>query len=568
MQFAVVDLGDGKQTFMTVDGIRNGRLHGRHAWTWEPVAIEIERAVHMGLTGDEPAFVVQWTMPWIEQQLRAAGRHPESQDLRIAANPKGGKKSIDPEGSEDDDESDMTEGEKELNRIEHARLPPELAYQSGKMKWTTFSRKKRKKEQEAFLAAGRRAAGGGWTRKDRDHAYGYQLAKTFINDNRKLIYEGDNLFWSMCFALLTANEGTAKAEAHLAGFAKSLRGKIAAGAELKPGIITKQEFMAAWEAGMAEKKWEGFNNILGSWLKVKEGLAYANRDPLHPVSDGDLRELLVMHFALPAGLGVTKFSFALECCGQNVACLDRWMLRAMGAHNRVQFKGGLTRTADMGGYIPAFGSGDGALSYSFFDKVNKQIEAHTEGRGKPIPLPPWKPFSDGAYILSEWGASNLGCRAGGKKKHLAMSGCLKEYEWWEGRLKDTEFYRDAKLAGDPNPLSQAQWMTWEDIMRTHPKLNLRVRFATHSPLWAATHGSEALRRAKIEWGRSIVIRRMEGDPRLNRPQAELRSNPKGIGRVFEEALAWKRKEVNNASPEAKALARKLSESALVDFSRA
>lgn len=568
MQFAIVELEEGQQTFMTIEGMRGGRLYGRHVWTWEPVSVELKDALHMGLTGDEPALVVQWTMPWIEARLRAAGVHPEQERFAIAANP------AEVEG-EEDDEKDMTEGERKQHEAEMARLPADLAYQSGRMKWTSVSRKRRKKEQEQFLAAGR-VARGRWTRKDVDHAYGYQLASVFIRDNRKLIYTTDNLFWSMCFALLTANEGTAKAEAHLSGFAKALRGKLAQGQELKPGIISEEEFTAAWEAGMVKEKWEGFNAILSSWPAVQAGLRAANENPENPVADRKLRSLLALHYALPAGLGVTKFSFALECCGQDTACLDRWMLRAMGAVEKVKVKPPIKKVADPGGYIPIFGpKGEGAIAYQTHEKINRQIAAHTEGKGKPIPMPPWPPFSDGSYTLSEWGASRLGCRAGGEKAHLAKKPCLVEYEWWEDRLKATEFYKEAKAAGDPNPLCQAQWMTWEDVMRTHPKPNLRVRFATHSPLWAATHGSEALRAAKVAWGRQIARRRVGvpavPPPGIEEAAAPLRllpkrsANPKGLGRVFSEALAWKRGEVDRASPEAQELARRLSERALEEF---
>jgi len=560
VEFAVVELEEGKQTFMHVDGVKGGRLHGHHAFTWEPVSVDLGSVIHMGLTGDEPTFTVQWTMPWIEARLRSAGQLP----MRAAANPE------DMEG-EEDDEADMSEGERKRHAEEIARLPENLSYQSGHMKWTSVSRGRRRKEQKHFIEAGRKAKQRQWTRKDVDHAYGYQLASVFIRDNRTLIYDTDNLFWAMCFALLTANEGTAKAERHLSGFAKVLRGKLAEGAELKPGIITEEEFLGAWNAGQAQKKWEGFNEILRAWPKVEEGLAYAKNAPGGPIADGDLRELIATKFVLPYGLGITKFSFALECCGQDVACLDRWMLRAMGAVDKPKVGGAVKDV--VGDYIPIFGPrGEGALGYESFGKLNKQIEAHTQGKGKPIPPPPWPPFSDGSYALSEWGGGRLGCRGSGEKqKHFAVKPCLKEYEWWEARLKKTEFYKEAKAAGDPNPLCQAQWMTWEDIMRSHPKSNLRVRFATHSPLWAATHGSAALRAEKIGWGKGIAARRMTARqaPTVGMeapaPLRLLSKRNPGIGRVFSEALAWKRGEIAHASSEAQALAGTLSERALAEF---
>ena len=202
--------------------------------------------------------------------------------------------------------------------------------------------------------------------------------------------------------------------------------------------------------------------------------------------------------------------------------------------------------------------GFGPLSEGHWGKINKQIKVHTKGKGKPIPKPPWPPFSDGAYVLSEWGASKLGCRGSGKRSHLAMSGCLAEYEWWEDQLKTTEFYKAAVRNGDPNPLSQAQWQTWEDVMRTHPRPNLKIRFATHSPLWAATHGSEALQEAKARWVDRILTR--PGAPRA--PATGEMDSP--LRRAFAEALALVRKEIKakDASPRAQELADRYPEDAL------
>jgi hypothetical protein len=274
----------------------------------------------------------------------------------------------------------------------------------------------------------------------------------------------------------------------------------------------------------------------------------------------------------------------------------------------------------MNGYIPQFSqTATGPLS--MLEKANKRIVFHNSGA--PVAPPPWKPFTDGSYLFSEWGIEKVGSKteSGGVSTEK-----LNEYEWWEDRIKKTVFYKE--VDDYPCPLARGQWTMWESIMRTHPKPQIFIAYADHKTLLKALStdkerfdreweehsrkrketffadpafaqkativnlpvgpirrtGMKALR----ETGTAIFekalsfkrgkIRRADAAVRTlaeKHTEKELlamigepsQNNPSVIGRVFSEALAWKRGEVNRASPQARELAERLSAKALAEFAR-
>jgi hypothetical protein len=428
----------------------------------------------------------------------------------------------------------------------------------------------------------------------------------------------------MIFAALTANEGTQDAERNLAGFSSYLRELMLSGAVPRRGMLTFDQFVAAWKSGLAQRKFADFNNLLGGYERIVPALAKAKELGLQ----GDkLRRYIATTpgVGLPAGLGVTKFSFAMECWGENVACLDRWMFRALGADEKVgksYFPSGMAKT---------WKGPRGSL-----DDINRKIAAHRKAGPKeerdwmlPVGPEPWPAFSDGAYVLSEYGGARFSKRRRAKKgedrpEFLAKVGTtpesvVDEYEWWERKLQRTEYYRVAleEAKTDPraalNPLARSQWTMWEDIMRRHPDQTIQLDKARHMPLWLAIHGrDEVIRRALIpyrEHGEEVARkhlelqqRAVEGGDRRRRLEAEKelpgaaaehaarmaelaeargrvavegatklsllerRGNPKLMS-VMREALAVKRGEVARASAEARRLAARYDEATLAEFAR-
>jgi len=639
MQFAMVEVAKGIIEPLVLTGVKGDRLIGRHL-TGDIASFPVASVVHAGLTGDEPPVVYQFCPTWIASAMRAAG----VQRLRTAV-------AANPEGDEEDD------GPKLID-------PGQVLYQSGQMIVTAASRKARRKEGEMFRALSKET-GGMWSGYEVGHEFGYDQIAQFIRQNREE-QKPDTLLWCMIFAALTANEGTQDAERNLSGFTAYLRDLFASGLVPKRGMISIEQFASAWKSGLLQKKYGDFNNLLEGYDKVIPALAHAKAQGMR---GHELRRYIATTpgVGIPKGLGVTKFSFAMECWGENVACLDRWMFRVLGANEKIA------------GSYTAPVRGRGPLNA--MDAQNKKITLHRKAGPKeeraemtPIRKPPWEPFSEGSYSLQEYGGARFSDRysapkptwqykVGGvgpwiaAKRTKGVKGALgelvepvehevrrlklanaeqeakagtttqavvDEYEWWENKLTRTVYYQLALEEGktDPraalNPLARAQWTMWEDILRRHPDQTVQLDKARHMPLWVAIHGLEHVigrvlipyREHREEGARKalgLVERTLERAPgkgkaaekhaaavlalpgarsalreadealRLARhgqppqeapmpPPRLLRGsrNP-GIGRIFSEALAWKRGEVGHATSEAKALASKLSEQALEEF---
>lgn len=633
MQFAMVEVAKGIIEPLVLTGSRGDRLTGRHL-TGDIVSFPVASVVHAGLTGDEPPVVYQFCPTWVAAAMRAAG----VQRLRTAV-------AANPEGDEEDD------GPKLID-------PGQVKYQSGEMIVTADSRRTRRKEGELFRSLSKKT-GGMWSGYEVGHEFGYDQIAQFIRQNREE-QKPDTLLWCMIFAALTANEGTQDAERNLSGFTSYLRDLFATGIVAKRGMISIEQFASAWKSGLLQKKYGDFNNLLEGYDKLIPALAHAKAQGMR---GSVLRRYVATTpgVGIPKGLGVTKFSFAMECWGENVGCLDRWMFRVLGANDKIA------------GSFTAPVSGMGPIAA--MNNQNKKIALHRKAGPKeeraemaPIRKPPWEPFSEGSYSLQEYGASRFSGRYGApkpvwqykvggigpwiaakrvagelvepvehevrrlklateeqkKKQDTTPLAVVEEYEWWENKLTRTVYYQLALEEGktDPraalNPLARAQWTMWEDILRRHPDQTVQLDKARHMPLWIAINGlpnvigrvlvpyrehrEEGARKALGLIERTVgrapgkgkaaekhaaavlalpgalsALREADEGLRLARqgeppqeapmpPPRLLRSkrNP-GLGRVFSEALAWKRGEVTRASSEAKALASRLSERALEEF---
>jgi hypothetical protein len=602
MQFAIVEVEPGLHHPVVLTGVSGDRLTGRHL-TGDIVSFPISSVVHVGLTGGEPNIVYQYCPTWVVAAMRASG--VQGRIHRIAANPKFAD-------------------------------PGHVKYQTGEQIWNYESRKRRATER-ALFASLMKKPGGLWSGYEVGHEFGYDQIKEFIYENREK-QSPDTLLWCMIFAGLTANEGTQDAERNLSGFSAYLRELFARGVAPRRGLISLEDFTRAWKSGLARRKFEDFNHLLDGYEKLIPALAYAKDNGLRGTG---LRRYIATTVGIPSGLGITKFSFALECWGENVACLDRWMFRALGADEKI------------GGRYTAPGVPG---PKTILAATNKKIAAHRKAGPKeqraemtPIKPPPWPGFSEGSYVLAEYGGKRFSARfsapptrwqvredgkwkdyplgEGGQlvepveyperrlkvpteealKKHgTKRPEVLTEYEWWEKKLTRTVYYQIAlsEAEKDPraalNPLARAQWTMWEDILRRHPDPTIQLDKARHMPLWIAIHGDEnVIKRALIPYHehfeevarkhRELLERTVaRRGPRREEAIAALpgaveahemakanleaaraaKSKRPGIGKIFSEALSWKRGEVGRASKEAKQLALKLSERALQELASA
>lgn len=437
MQFAIVESSPGFLEPVVLIGSSGGRVSCRRL-TGEIASAPLDRVVHAGVVGDgaRPTVVYQWAPTWVMAKMQAAGYGAE----RIAANPK------------------PMQG---------------VVYQSGENKWTPKARELRWKEQEIYRQHVQ--PDGSWSALSYTRVFGYHRVRQFIESYRRREVKPESFFWCMVFAALTASEATKTAEANLAGFAKLLAGRLASGARHSKDLISFDEFRRKG-AGFQEQRYKTLQGILEHFPAIERFLATT------ALSDRALRRAMILtpDFDTP-GLGCTKLSFSLECYGQDVACLDRWMLRAIGVAQAAETRGGGV---------------EGNL-----ERVNQNIEAHRrffeqemKKKGKeppeerffePVGGLPWAPFSDGAYVFSDYGADRFSGKIGP---------VLDEYEFYEEALKRTAYYRYAVEEGAPNPLCRAQWTMWEDVLLHHPRPNVRLPMATHSPLFFVIEGEGKARK--------------------------------------------------------------------------
>lgn len=469
MQFAIVD-DEGSFVPVVLDGASGDTMHGRHL-NGEMVRFKVSDVVHAGLAGSEPNVVYQFCPSWVAKAMRRAGIRGRS----IAANPE-----------EDDDEG----GKKKAKFSD----PGHVKYHSAELIWNADSRRGRQ-EEGAYFASLSKDIGGLWSGYKVGHEFGYDQIKQFLQENREK-QSPETLLWCMIFAALTSNEGTQAAEANLMGFSEYLRAIYATGVRPHKGMLTLKQLATAWSSGLLQNKFKSFNNLLEGFDRLVPALAYAKEKGLRGI---ELRRYVALTpgVTIPAGLGVTKFSFAMECWGENVGCLDRWMFRALGADERIDNR-----------FTPDLRGGGPQLDLKH---TNEKIAKHRRA-GPPeerdfmtaIPKPPWAPFSEGAYVLSEYGGGRFSKRykppkVGAKPFQIEKAGTtipavLAEYEWWEQKLTRTKYYQIAieEAKTDPraalNPIARAQWTMWEDIMRRHKDPGIQLDKARHMPLWLAIHG--------------------------------------------------------------------------------
>lgn len=477
MIFAVVETGPDTIDFMIVSRVSDGVANGTHAFTLAPVSAPLSSVVHCGTVGDYPVAVCQFAPAW----LAGAAASRSTRSLALAANP---ARRAEEDDDEDVDEEDPEAVAKALPKAasmpRNKHLPRHLWYMSSAdPSWDVQGYKNRVNESEYFRAANQSASKKVWENRTDAPPTGYMLGHGQMMRHRLLIHSNpENLYWCMVFALMTANEGTAVAEKNLASFAPLLK---------KHGTkLSKRDFLVGWRGGQPENKWKGFESISRTWDRLKVVLAENPK-----LDDRDLRRKIAAERAFPDGLGQIKFTFALECMGQDVACLDRWMWRALGAAHKTERK----PYPGTNGYIPDFtGAKRGPADY--LEKANARIAAHKSG--PPVPPPPWQPFSLGAYVMERWGVQTVG-------QKTALGGVtlpkMHEYEWWEDRLKKTAYY--AVLPADtPNRLARAQWTMWESILRQHRSAPIFIAYATHGALFAMLGTPEERARSKKAFGAS------------------------------------------------------------------
>lgn len=469
MQFAIVESDPGFLEPVVMTG-GDGRTVSCQRINGERATVDVSRIVHAGVIGEEnrPSVIFQWCPAWVVASMQARGYQPLAQ--RRVANPE-----------EEDEGGGEVQGVK---------------YQSGENKWTPGSRRDRWKEQRLyreFLKPGNRQ----WSGLDYTHIFGYHRVAQFIEKYRRREIKPESFSWCMIFAALTAAENTKTAEGNLGSFSDLLRGRIALHG-IKPGILSFEEFSRR-TAGFQEQRFKILEKILSTFPALEKFLSETM------LQDRALRRAIITSKTLDTpGLGITKFSFALECYGQDVACLDRWMLRAIGAANKVG-----------GRYTPKPLAKSSKGPAGPLARVNRNLDAHRKWWSDPknrvdangqklekptreffqhVPPPPWEPFSDGSYVLQAYGAGRFGERT---------PGALHEYEFYEDQLAETDYYKYAVAEGAPNPLARAQWTMWEDVLRRHPNDSVRLETATHSPLFFVIEGKEKAQRlmSEIERGR-------------------------------------------------------------------
>ncbi len=476
MMFAMVDLGNGVLEPVKVSGALGDRLRVERL-TGESKLVSLVDVAHCGATGGDeiPVGVYQFCPAWLDAQMRRflGGRQG------IAANLPKKKEST-------------------KQRIAGAN------YLKKEIKWTPKARQDRWDEQSAYQAAMQPGLKS-WSALHVVNHFGYMEVARFIESYANAL-NPETYFWAIVFGILTASEGTDRAEEnfyHISKHLRSLRAKGLSFGEIASRGVTQKEF-ARDDAGFQDQRWKYFVLLLREYdliLRFIEDQKTLLAGTPHSQRGTLLRRALVKECARKdatfriAGLGVTKMSFALEICGENVACLDRWMMRALGATEPVGGKffpdSKAAGPADML-KLTNKRIGQHQKYYQNFPRpgVTRLPRTHEESglpyvvqseSGKPderyfgtIPPPPWSPFTDGSYVLSEHAGNRMG-----EKNPTA----LKEYEWWEERLKSTEYYKLAVAEGAPNPLARAQWTQWEDVLRYNIDSRVQREKANHAEVF-------------------------------------------------------------------------------------
>lgn len=565
MDFAVVEPRPGLLDFVVnlrVD--RRGNLSGTH-WMWgSKVEVPLEAVVHVGMAGnnDHPPMLWQWCPAWTVAAMRRA-QVPETRQARRAANPGGWEPASRttkgkvvawrwagppagpvapppspgspwvPVKAHDEIVGWKWQGTRHgpPGSAPFEQVPPPgvtdgLWYTtSGKMQHTVKGIANRRIEQERLAQAFWGEAKSRTYQApiiDPTHYWGHYEIQGFLHDYRRgLGMNQQNVLFALMFGALTANESTATAEKNIKGLAEILNRKFKEGAAVTPGALTRDEFSAAWSSGLGTRKWKALQRLLRDAPRVYASLTQQG------LVDRELRSEFVAT-GLPGGLGLIKFSFALECLGQDVACLDRWMFRGLGLPYKVNVFGGRAPqkrevdraareiTATVAGmsltsekkaarlrtelghltgtsYWPrgiareiAHGkpktsvTDSGAKIRRAFRQVN-QVRKHNGVKQLLSLDPPYRPFSDEAWQLSELGIGSL---IANTPRGLGA------YEWFEGILMGTQHYAAAVQDGAPNPVARAQWTFWEDIMRAHPNVSVRIDRATHSAMFVAMFGGK------------------------------------------------------------------------------
>lgn len=487
MQFAIVESKPGYLEPATMHSVEGGRVVCR-LLSGERATTTLDKIVHAGVVGDgnRPTVIWQWCPSWVAASMIARGYTCEA----IAANPEGD------EEPEEEEDVEAPKGDFDKKATEGWR------YQSSENKWTPGARERRWKEQKVYrqwVQPNKR-----WTALSVNRVFGYHRVRQFIESYRRREIVPEAFFWCMVFAALTASENTKTAEANLSGFARMIATRRAMGMPFKRDLISFDEFRRSG-SGFQVQRYNTLQKIFEAFPAIEQFLSAT------VLQDRALRRALLLHkdFDLP-GLGVTKGSFALECYGQDVACLDRWMLRAIGAAEKIG-----------GRYTPRLDRAAGPDNER--DHINRAIAAHQEwwktprytkkgnlrkiptGVFKPLPRFPWEPFSDGSYALSGYGADRFS---------NAIENVIDEYEFYEDALKRTDYYRYALEEHAPNPLARAQWTMWEDVLLHHPRPNVRLPMATHAPLFFVIEGEgearQKMRRAELLREDAARDRKTEG----------------------------------------------------------
>ena len=484
MRFAMVEKSPGAYDIMLVNASTRTGLRGLWFPLLTPAHARLEDIVHVGWTGDggdEPMAVAQFCPTWLANRMINAG-FQETHARYRRANPAGGAIDV---------------GSRVFSK--QSKWGTVIA-KSGKKKWVVcfdsgssgiknesslhlenptkqvgMSEKSRAKRSTQRTRLNK-AAGGSisrWSVLAPGWQFGYADVRLFLEHHRKTITK-QTVFWCMLFAALTANEDTKSAEKNMNGLTPVIQRKLAKGESLSSSMLTEDELARVWKSGLQDVKYKQSRGVLDSIDEVWEAIS------TYGAKDRALRDIFALQIGIPGGLRTVKFTFALEAMGNDLACLDRWMIRGLGLAEKVG-----------GSYYPPGGrtprNRDAPAKAAIECYMTAQARRAVAAGGSLKTTAPFLPFSEEAYILSDYYQDRFSCMTAQRTVQLP---CLREYEWWEDKLSLTPYYAAAVEAGAPNPLARSQWTFWEDVKRWVPVKGAGKMRATHEPLFVAAWGQQ------------------------------------------------------------------------------